>query len=176
MSRNNFPNWFTYVPQYPGLQCYFTRFNSCKSHFRQGNFIRAMIRSEAVELTPILENWMDNSKTMKEWVPHNLLLGTLGTSCYLAALVSQHNFSNLSLRARNNSLEVIVTDTECISITENNKVHKGELTTSVGNWIPSVTSTKDLYIPASMEIRVNRVATNTTTTWRQFLVSLNRAW
>jgi hypothetical protein len=144
MSKINSANWFTSVPQHPVLQCYFTQFNSFNSHSRQGNVMRGIFRSEEVDCTPILEDWTDDSKTMKEWVPDNLLLGTLGTSCYFAALVCKHNFSNLSLRAQNDSLEVILTDTDRISITENSNVCKGELTLTVGNWIPSVTSTKDL--------------------------------
>jgi len=103
--KDQFDNRFTLVPQYPGLQRFSKQFNSMKSSSCQGKEIRGMIRTLAVNCTPILDCSRDDGKTPAETASDEMVMGAVRALCEFSLLVSQQNHSDLSLTALDDALK-----------------------------------------------------------------------
>jgi len=103
--KDQFDNWFTLVPQYPGLQRFPKPFNSTKCSSWQGKEIRGMIRSPAVNCVPIVYCPKDDRKTLAETASDEMVMGPVQALCEFALLVTQQNDSDLSLTALDDALK-----------------------------------------------------------------------
>ena len=103
--KDQFHNWFTLVPQYPGLQHFSKRFNSLKSSTWQGKEIHRMIRTLAVNCARILVCSTDDRKTAAETASDEMVIGAVRALCEFPLLVSQQHHSDLSLKALDDALK-----------------------------------------------------------------------
>jgi len=103
--KDQFDNRFTSVPQYPGLQRFSKPFDSMKSGSWQGQEIRGMIRTLAVNCAPILDCSQDVGKTAAETASDEMVMGAVRAVCEFSLLVSQRNHSDLSIAALHDALK-----------------------------------------------------------------------
>jgi len=103
--KNRFDNRFTSVPLYPGLQHFPKPSDSLKSGTWQGKEICGMIRTRAVNCAPILVCSTDDGKTAAETASDEMVMGAVRTLCEFSLLVSQQNYSDLSLKALDYALK-----------------------------------------------------------------------
>ena len=103
--KEQFDNRFTLVPRYPGLQHFAKTFNSLKRSSWQGEQIRGMIRTLAVNGAPIHVCSKDDGKTAAETVSDEMVMGAVRALCEFSLLVSQQNHSDLSLKALDDALK-----------------------------------------------------------------------
>jgi hypothetical protein len=103
--KNQFDRRFTLGLQYLGLQCFSKPFDSMKCSSQQVKLILGMIRTLAVNCTVNLDCSKDDGKTAVETASDEMVEGAVQTLCEFTRLVSQQNYSNLSLRALDDALE-----------------------------------------------------------------------
>jgi len=101
--KDQFDNRFTSVPQYPSLQHFSKPFDSLKSGTWQGKEIPGMIRTLAVNCTPMLDCSKDDGKM--EDTSDEMVIGALRALCKFSLLVSQQNHSDLPLEALDDALK-----------------------------------------------------------------------
>jgi len=71
----------------------------------QGKDTRGMIRTLAVNCTPILDCSQDAGKTAAETTSDEMVMGVVRALCEFSLLVSQQNHSDLSLTALDGALK-----------------------------------------------------------------------
>jgi len=76
-----------------------------KSSSWQGREIRGMIRTLSVNYARILDCSKDDGKTAVETASDEIVMGAARALCEFSLLVSQHNHSDLSLTALDDSLK-----------------------------------------------------------------------
>jgi len=104
-AKDQSENWFTSVPQYPGLQHFSKPFDSFISSTWPGKEICGMIRTLAVNCTPILVCSKDDGKRVGETASNEMVIGAVQVLCKFSLHVSQQNHSDLSLKALDNALK-----------------------------------------------------------------------
>jgi len=87
--KDQFDNWFTSMPQYPGLQHFTEPFDSLKSGTWQGKEIGGMIRTQAVNCAPILNCSQNAGQTAAETASDEMVMGAVRAWCESSLLVSQ---------------------------------------------------------------------------------------
>jgi len=75
-----------------------------KSSYWQGKEIWGIIRTLAVNCTPILDCSKDGGKTVVETSSDEMVMGAVQALCEFSLLVSQQNHSALSLTALDDAL------------------------------------------------------------------------
>jgi len=75
--KDQFDNWFTLVPRYPGLHHFPKPFDLLKSGTRQGTEIRGMIRTLAVHCAPKLVCSKDDGKTAVDKATNEMAMGVV---------------------------------------------------------------------------------------------------
>jgi len=103
--KDQFHNRFTSVPRYPGLQHFSKPVDSLKSGPWQSKEIRGIIRTPAVNCTPILDCSRDDGETAAENAFDEMVMGAVRVLCQFSLLVSQQNHSDLSLQALDDALK-----------------------------------------------------------------------
>jgi hypothetical protein len=103
--KDQFDNWFTSVPRYPGLQHIFEPFHSLKSGTWQHKEIHGMIRTLAVNCAPTLVCSKDDGETVVQTASDGMVMGAVRALCDMSLLVSQQNHSDLSLAALDDALK-----------------------------------------------------------------------
>jgi len=103
--KDQFDHWFTLVQYYSGLHCFSKPFNSLKSVSWEGKEIWGMIRTLAVNYTPILDYSKNNGKTVAETASDEIGMGAVQALCECSLLLSQQNNSNLFLTVLDNELK-----------------------------------------------------------------------
>jgi len=103
--KDQFHNGFTSVPRYPGLQRFSKPLDSMKSSSWQGKDILGMIRTLAVNCTPILDCSQDVGKTAAESASDVMVMGAVRAICEFSLLVNQQNQSDLCLAALDDALK-----------------------------------------------------------------------
>jgi len=141
--KDQFDNWFTSVPRYPGLQHFYKPLNALKSGTWQGKVIRGMIRTLAVHCAPILVCSKDDGKTAAETVSNEMVMGAVWALCEFSLLVSQRNHLDRSLKALDDALMRFYIKKCIFSQTENVELCECQSGWPVGKGIPFVTRTKD---------------------------------
>jgi len=102
---DRFDNRFTSVPRYSGLQQYTKPSDSLKSGTWQGKVICGIIRTLAVNCTPILDCSKDDGETAAEKASEEIVMGAVWALCEFSLLVSQQNHSDISLKALDDALK-----------------------------------------------------------------------
>jgi len=92
------------VPQYLGLQHFSKPFDSFKSGTWQSKEIHELIRTLAVNCTPILVDSKDDGKKSAETASYEIVTRAKQALCEFSLLVSQQNHFDLSLKARDDAL------------------------------------------------------------------------
>jgi len=83
-----FENLFTSVTHCPNLQHFSKPFDLLKSGTGQGKVIRGMIRTLAVNCTPILDCFKDDGKTAAETASDKMVMGAVRALCEFSLPVS----------------------------------------------------------------------------------------
>jgi len=173
--KNQFDNRFTSVPQYPGLQLFSKLFDSMKSGSWQGKDIRGMIRTLAVNCTPILDCSQDAGKTVAETASNEMVMGAVRALCEFSLLVSQQNHSDLSLAALDDALKQPYKKKGAFRDQKMSKSAKAKVDQLLGRESHHLGKQKIHKICAAMEVQLHRAEKVTTSKRRQFQVRLNRA-
>jgi len=103
--KDQFDNRFTSVPRCPGLPHFSKPFDCLKSSAWQGKEICGMIRTWAVNCAPILVWSKDDGKTVAETASDEMVIEAVRALCEFSLLVSQHNHSDLFLKAIDDALK-----------------------------------------------------------------------
>jgi len=74
---NQFDNWFSFEPQYPGLQHFSIPLISTESSSWQGKEIRSKIRKLAVNYAPIPDRSKDDRKAVVETASDEMVMGAV---------------------------------------------------------------------------------------------------
>jgi len=83
-----FDNRFTSIPQYPGLLRFSKPFHSMKISSWLGKEIRGMIRTLALNLTPIVDCSQDAGNTAAEIASDEIVMGAVQVFCEFSGVVS----------------------------------------------------------------------------------------
>jgi len=97
--KDQFDNRFTLVPRHPSHQHFSKPFDSFKSGTWQGTEFCGIIRTLAMNCTPILVCCTDDGKTAAETASEEMVMGAVRALSEFSLLVSQQNHSDLSLKA-----------------------------------------------------------------------------
>jgi hypothetical protein len=103
--KDQFHNRFTSEPSYPGLLRFSEPFDSMKNGSWEGEEIRGIIRTRAVNCAPMLDCSQDAWITAAETASDVMVMGAVRALCEYSLLVSQQNHSDLSLAALDDALK-----------------------------------------------------------------------
>jgi hypothetical protein len=173
--KDQFDNWFTSVPQYSGLQHFSIPFDSLNSGTWQGKEIRGMIRTLAVNCAPILVCSKDDGKTAAETASNEMVIGVVLALCEFSLLVSQQNYSDLSLKALDDALKWFYQKKEIFRDQKMWKSVKAKVDDLLATESHQLRKQKIHKIRAAIEARVYGADNVSSTSHRQFQVCLNRA-
>jgi len=174
--KDQFDNRFTSVTRYPGFQHFSKAFDSLKSGPWQGNEIRGMIRTLAVNYAPIHVCSKDDRKSVAETASIEMLMGAVRALCELSLLVSQQNHSDLFLKALDDALKRFFQKTGVFREQKMSQSAKPKVDDLVATESDSICEQKIHKIRAAMETLVYGAEKVSSTKHRQFQVHLNRAW
>jgi hypothetical protein len=102
------------------------KIDSIKSGSWQGQEIRGMIRTLAVNCAPICDCSQDARKTAVETASDEMVMEAVQALCEFSLLVSQQNHSELSLAALDNTLKRLYKRKGFLSRSENIHVCEGQ--------------------------------------------------
>jgi len=173
--KDQFDNRFTSVPRYPGLQHFSKPFDSLKCGTWQGKEIHGMIRTLAVNCTPILVCSTDYRKTAAETASDEMIMGAVRALCEFSLLVSQQNHSDLSLKALDNALKRVHKKKGAFRDQKMSKSAKANVDDLLAKESRLLREQKIHKICAALEAVVYGAEKVSTTKRRQFQVRLNRA-
>jgi len=168
-------NRFTSVPRYPGRQHFSKPFDSVKCGTWQGEEIRGMIRTLAVNCAPILVCSTDDRKTAAETASDGMVMGAVRALCEFSLLVSQQNHSDLSLKALNDALKRFYKKKGAFRDEKMSKSAKAKVDDLLAKESHLLREQKIHKIRAALEAVVYGAEKVSTTKRRQFQVCLNRA-
>jgi hypothetical protein len=103
--KDQFDNRFTLVPRYPGLQHFAKPFNTLKNGIRYGKVIQGMIKTLAVDCTPILDCSKDDGKAAVDNASEETVMVAVQALCQFFPLGSQQNHLDLYLKALDDALK-----------------------------------------------------------------------
>ena len=173
--KDQFDNQFTSVPPYPALQHFSKPFDCSKSGIWQGNEIRGMIRTLAVNCAPILVCFTDDGKTVVETPSDEMVMGAVWALCELSLLVSQRNHSDLSLKALDDAVMRFYQEKGIFREQRMSKTAKTQVDDELAKESHQLREQKIHKIHAAMEAHVYGAETVSTTKHTQCQVRLNRA-
>jgi hypothetical protein len=146
-----------------------------KSGTWQGKEIGGMIRTLAVNCGPILVCSTDDRKTGAETASDEMVIGVVRAFCELSPLVSQHNHSDLSLKALNDALKQFYKMKGALQDHKMLKSPKAKVDDLLAKESHLLREQKIHKIRAALEAVVYGAEMVSTTKRRQFQVRLNRA-
>jgi hypothetical protein len=97
--RNQFDNLLISVRGYPSIQHFPKPFDSSESSTWQGQEICGIIRTLALNCAPIHMCYKNDAKTVAETASDEKVMGAVRVLCEFSLLVSQHNHSDIPLKA-----------------------------------------------------------------------------
>jgi len=174
--KDQFDNRFTSVPRYPALQHFSKPFDSLKSGTQQGQEIRGIIRTLAVNCAPIVASTKNDGKTAAETASDEMVMGAVRALCELSLLVSQQNHSDLSLKALDDAFKRLYQKKGIFREQKMSKAAKAKVDDLLATESHQLCEEKIHKIRAAMKALVYRAEKVSSTKRRQFQVHLNRAW
>jgi len=103
--KDQFDKQFILAPWSPALQRFSKPFDWLRSGTWQCKEIHGMIRTVAVNCTPIVVCSRDDGKTAAETASDEMVMGAVEALCQFCLFVSQQNHSDLSLKALDDALK-----------------------------------------------------------------------
>jgi len=173
--KDQFDNRFTSVPRYPGPQHFTKPFDSLKSGTWQCTEIHGMIRTPAVNGSPILDCSQDAGKTAAENASDEMAMGAERVLRQCSLLVSQQNHSDLSVKARDDALKRFYQKKDIFRDQKMSNSAKAKVDELLASEFHQLREQKIYKIRAAMKALVYGAETVSTTKCRQFQVCLNRA-
>jgi len=134
-----------------------------------------MIRTLAVNCTPILDRSNDNGKTPAETASDEMVMGAVRALCEFSLLVSQQNHSDLSLTAVDDALKQFERKKGAFREQKMSNCVKAQVDKLLARESHQFEEQKIDEIRAAMKVQVYGVEKITTTKRSQFQVCLNRA-
>ena len=138
----------------------------------QGNEIRGMIRTLAVNCAPILVCSTDDRKTAAETASDEMVMGAVRALCEFSLLVSQQNHSDLSLAALDDALKRFYKKKGAFRDQKMSKSAKAKVDEQLATESHQLREQKIHKIRAAMEVLVYGAEKVTTSKRRQFQIRL----
>jgi hypothetical protein len=171
--KDQFDIWFTSVPWYSGLQHFSKPFDSLKSGTWQGKDMHGMIRTLAMNCTPILVCSKDEGKTAAKTASDEMVMGAVWALSEFSLLVSQQIHSDLSLVALDNALKWLYQKKGMFRAQKIFKSAKAKVDELLAKESHQLREQKIHQIRAAMEALVYGAEKVSWTKCRQFQVCLN---
>jgi len=172
--KDQFDNWFTSVPPYPGLERFSKQFDWLKSGSCQAEDIRGIIRSLAANRAPIADCSKNDRKNAVETAFVEMEMGAVQALCEFSLHVSQQNHSDLSLTALDDALKQFYKKKVAFWEQKVSKSAKVKVDERLARQSHQLWVQKILGICAAMEVNEYGAGKVTASKRRHFHVRLNR--